>query len=133
MAYCLGFHTFCYNLAIGCYIYTDFKRTSPVSAGWVSILSNVYSVNSSGMITAINACSNCPPNATFISSYCSGYDLYYTYSDGNCGTYGVIQEYNSTTCGYNAGTPYTCDCGSGCFGSFDPCYYYGCNDCEAQP
>lgn len=105
MAQCLQFYTWCNygNLGVGCYLYTDIKRSTPVSTGWVSDGANVYSVNSSGMITAITACSGCQPNGTFITSYCVDYDLYFTYADGNCGTYDSFSESNSLTCGYTGG------------------------------
>lgn len=106
MSYCVSFYTYCSSLSVGCYLYTDVKRTTTVSAGWVSDGTNVYSVNSAGMITAVNACSNCQPSGTFITSYCSGYDLYYTYANGNCGTYNSLYESNSATCGYTP--PSTC-------------------------
>jgi hypothetical protein len=42
-----------------------------------------------------------PPAAgTLIYQYCSGYDLYGTYHDGNGGSYNAIIEYNSASCGY---------------------------------
>jgi hypothetical protein len=130
MAQCLSFYTYCSNLSVGCYLYTDEKRVTTVSAGWISDGTNVYSVNSSGMITAITACSNCQPSGTFITSYCGGggYDLYFTYANGSCGTYDSIQEYNSSICGYSSG--YSCSCwGYDCDPYPDPCYYYGCSFC----
>ena len=77
---------------------------------------------------------SCPAAGIYIDQYCSGFDLIYEYTDGNCGIYGVIQEYNSTTCGYDAGNPplYSCDCGNGCNGSLDPCYYSGCSECVLE-
>lgn len=99
MAQCLSFFTFCSTLAIGCYVYTDIKRTTPVSSGWVSDGTNVYTVNSSGMIIAIDLCNNCTPSGTFITSYCDGCTLYYTYADGNCGTYDQIEGFDRSECG----------------------------------
>jgi hypothetical protein len=123
---CLSFNSTCSTLAYGCYLYTDDKKTIPVSTGWISDGTNVYSINSSGMITAVIACTSCQPSGTYITYYCSGYDLYYTYADGNCGTYDTLIEYNSATCGY---MDYTCDCGYGCALYANPCYYYGCYNC----
>jgi len=42
------------------------------------------------------------PRDTFLSSYCDGYNLYYTVADGNYGTYNKLVEPNSSTCGYAA-------------------------------
>jgi hypothetical protein len=130
MAQCISFFSNCSSLGYGCYLYTDEKRTTTVGAGWISDGTNVYSVNSSGMITAVNACSNCQPPGTFITSYCggwSGYDLYYTYADGSCGTYDSLVEYNSSTCGYSP--QYGCNCYGYCDTYPHPCYYYGCEEC----
>lgn len=132
MAQCTQFFTYCSTLAVGCYLYTNIKRTATLSAGWVQYGANVYSVNSSGMITAITPCSSCPPSDTFLSSFCSGYDLYYTYANGSCGTYNTLIEINSATCGYTPFYPYSCDCGPGCAGYNDPCYIIGCTDCYQQ-
>jgi len=40
------------------------------------------------------------PNGTLLSTYCSGTTLYGVYSNGSCGTYDQVIEFNSTTCGY---------------------------------
>lgn len=126
MAQCTQFFTYCSTLAVGCYLYTNIKRTATVSAGWVQYGANVYSVNSSGMITASTPCSSCPPSGTFLSSFCSGCDLYYTYADGNCGTYNTFIESNSISCGCG----YYCSCyGYDCDPYTNPCYYYGCYEC----
>jgi hypothetical protein len=100
---CLSFNSTCSTLIYGCYLYIDDKKTVPVSTGWVSDGTNVYSVNSSGMITAVTACSSCQADETYIESFCTGTTLYYTYADGNCGTYNTLIEYNSATCGYSEG------------------------------
>jgi hypothetical protein len=42
---------------------------------------------------------------TLLSTYCSGYDQYGTYADGNGGTYNELVETNSLTCGYITPTP----------------------------
>ena len=57
MAQCLSFYTWCSPLGVGCYLYTDVKRTTPVSAGWVSDGTTSWVINSSGMITGAAACS----------------------------------------------------------------------------
>lgn len=44
------------------------------------------------------------PAGTYISQYCSGYDLYYTYADGSGGTYDQLAQSNSPTCGYTPPT-----------------------------
>ena len=56
MAQCLSFYTYCSSLAVNCYLYTDVKRTTPVSAGWVSDGTTNWTINSSGMITGTAAC-----------------------------------------------------------------------------
>jgi hypothetical protein len=132
--YCVTFNTTCSSLAYGCYLYTDYKKTVPVSSGWVSDGTNVYSVNSSGMITSVTSCSSCQPYGTYINQIClgGGFDLYNAYADGNCDLYYTIEQYNSVTCGYSGGGGYSCDCGFGCGESVDPCYYNACFDCNNQ-
>lgn len=56
MAQCLSFYTYCSSLGVNCYLYTDIKRTTPVSAGWVSDGTTNWTINSSGMITGTAAC-----------------------------------------------------------------------------
>ena len=41
-----------------------------------------------------------PPSGTLLSQYCSGFDLYGTYTDGSGGTYNALIQANSPTCGY---------------------------------
>lgn len=41
----------------------------------------------------------CRANGTFVTSYCSGCTLYYTYANGSCGFYDVLIESNSQSCG----------------------------------
>jgi hypothetical protein len=43
--------------------------------------------------------SACPPNGTFYTSFCSGYDLYYTYHNGSCGYYNTFVQSDSQSCG----------------------------------
>ncbi len=43
--------------------------------------------------------SNCPPNGTFFTTYCSGCNFYYRYHNGSCGYYDVFIESNSQSCG----------------------------------
>jgi hypothetical protein len=47
----------------------------------------------------------CPAAGQLISTYCDGYTLMGTYTNGSCGTYNAVIEYNSTSCGYVAPTP----------------------------
>lgn len=56
MAQCLSFYTYCSSLGVNCYLYTDVKRSTPVSAGWVSDGTTNWIINSSGMITGTAAC-----------------------------------------------------------------------------
>jgi hypothetical protein len=50
----------------------------------------------------INDTSKYPASGTYITQYCSGFNLYYTYADGSGGTYDTLQQSNSATCGYVA-------------------------------
>lgn len=50
----------------------------------------------------INDTSLYPAYGTYITQYCSGYNLYYTYANGSGGTYNELQETNSASCGYVA-------------------------------
>jgi hypothetical protein len=51
--------------------------------------------------------SNYPPAGTFITQYCSGYNLYYRYHDGSGGYYDVLQESNSASCGWPPAPTYS--------------------------
>ena len=42
----------------------------------------------------------CETAGTLLSTNCVGYNLYGTYTDGQCGTYNQLIETNSATCGY---------------------------------
>lgn len=107
MANCTIFYTYCSTLSVGCYLYSDIKRTSTIPAGYISDGTSVITVNSSGMITAIGSCSSYPVYGTFLNTSCSGYDLYNVYADGYGGTYSTLAESNSTSCGYTPSS--TCD------------------------
>lgn len=52
----------------------------------------------------INDTSQYPAYGTYITQYCSGYNLYYTYANGSGGTYSQLYQANSSTCGYVAPT-----------------------------
>jgi hypothetical protein len=56
MTQCLLFYTYCSSLGVNCYLYTDAKRTTTVSAGWVSDGTTNWVINSSGMITGAATC-----------------------------------------------------------------------------
>jgi len=74
--------------------------------------------------------SNCPPYGEFVTSYCLGCDLYFTYTDGSCGTFDQFIESNSSICGGGCGGGgYLCDCGFGCSLYNDPCFFFGCSEC----
>ena len=74
---------------------------------------------------------SCPAAGTYLSSYCSGCTLYYTYADGSCGSYDISQGV-TTTCGPCCGAPpadqliqtYCAECieifeyTDGCYGSY---------------
>ena len=48
-----------------------------------------------------------PAYGTYLSQYCSGYDLYYRYANGSGGYYDTLYQANSTTCGYTAPPTYS--------------------------
>ncbi len=73
MAQCLSFYTWCASLGVNCYLYTDIKRTTPVSAGWVSDGTTNWAVNSSGMITGQAACVVPPYLACYALEITTGY------------------------------------------------------------
>jgi hypothetical protein len=73
MAQCLSFHTWCSTLGTGCYLYTDIKRTTTVSAGWVSDGTTNWTINSSGMITGQADCVADPYLACYALEITSGY------------------------------------------------------------
>jgi hypothetical protein len=50
--------------------------------------------------------SNFPPYGTFLSSYCSGYNLYYRYANGSGGYYDTLQQSNSPSCGWPPAATY---------------------------
>jgi len=88
--------------------------------------------------------SYCSAAGTYVTQYCSGYNLYRRYysgsaSNGTCGTYDSLYQSNSSTCGYNPaivyslycyGDPYICtgcgndDDGAGGLQSCINCGYY---------
>lgn len=43
---------------------------------------------------------DCAPAGQLLSTYCSGTTKYGVYTNGSCGTYDQVIEYNSTDCGY---------------------------------
>jgi len=51
-----------------------------------------------------------------ITTYCSGYDYYGTYDDGNGGTYDSLIESNSASCGWPPCDPYGTPAGTFCSG-----------------
>ena len=60
MAQCLSYFSYCSTLSVGCYLYTDPKRTTTVGAGWVFDGTTNWVVNSSGMITGTASCQATP-------------------------------------------------------------------------
>lgn len=92
------------TIQVGSIIYTDQYGTLPFVMGDYVYLydrtaNSVYYVNSSGYVDLIELCNPNPSYGTFITSYCSGTDLYYRYADGNGGTYDVLYQSNSPSCG----------------------------------
>lgn len=131
MAQCLSFYTYCSSLGVGCYLYTDIKRTTTVSAGWVSDGTTNWSINSSGMITGVASCNVSPNWVLAFGSYtCVGCDKHYVEVDNNpySPTYGNtrtggVAESNSTYCGGCCGQS-TAANWTIIFGS------YGCSGCN---
>lgn len=58
------------------------------------------SLSSSVVINDTSTTPSCPAAGQLVSTFCSGYDLYGTYTDGNCGTYTALIQSNSSSCGY---------------------------------
>lgn len=48
----------------------------------------------------------CPAYGTYISQFCSGYNLYFTYADGSCGQFDSLMATRSSTCGHSGCTTY---------------------------
>jgi hypothetical protein len=84
MAQCLSFYSFCPSLGVNCYLYSDIKRTTPVSAGWVSDGTTNWTINSSGMITSQAAC--------VVPPYLACYALEITYGFANSACFGNDQD-----------------------------------------
>jgi len=105
-----------------------YVNTNITNGNWTSIA--VAKGSAVPVVIEGNSTSGCQANGTYLVDYCDGYSLYYTYADGNCGTYDTLIESNSATCGYVVNN-YYCDCGYGCDPYPNPCYYYSCNECPA--
>jgi hypothetical protein len=84
MAQCLSFYTWCASLGVNCYLYTDIKRTTPVSAGWVSDGTTNWTINSSGMITSQAAC--------VVPPYLACYALEITYNSTASSCFGYTDS-----------------------------------------
>jgi hypothetical protein len=69
----------------------------------------------------------CPANGTVLEQFCDGTTWTQIIANGSCSTY-TTQEYNSPLCPIMEN--YVCDCGFGCEAYPNPCYYYGCYDCN---
>lgn len=131
MAQCLQFYTYCSSLGVGCYLYTDIKRTTTVSAGWISDGNINWTINSAGMITGTANCNVSPDWTLAFGSYtCVGCNKHYVEVDNNpySATYGNtrtagVAEYNSTYCGGCCGQSTAADW-TIIFSS------YGCSGCD---
>jgi len=83
---------------------TSITATTPTgSAGsaTVTVTTSTGTANDSGGFTYVTPPT---PAGTLLSTYCSGYNLYGTYADGNYGTYNALIAANSASCGYVAGS-----------------------------
>jgi hypothetical protein len=67
MAQCLSYFSYCSTLSVGCYLYTNPKRTATVGAGWVFDGTTNWVVNSSGMITGTAPCGIPPPTDFYLT------------------------------------------------------------------
>lgn len=107
----------CNPLAVNCYLYNDQAKTSPVVAGYYSDGDNCFTVNSSGMITAVSSCttnvvliSACVPN--FMN--CNTYYTFVAYADTNVNTNVDVSIYWSGDLGGFSSTVITIPSGSAC-------------------
>ena len=102
MAQCIYFFSPCSSLGVGCYLYSDPKRTTPVGAGWLSDGTSSYQINSAGLITSANTCY--PASGTYLYSQCVDCDLYAFIANGSGGSYQAeLLQYNTETCCFGGG------------------------------
>jgi len=102
MAQCLSFFSYCSSLGVGCYLYTDPKRTTPVGAGWVSDGTTSYQVTSSGLIITASSCNI--PYGTYLYSQCDVCNLVAIRADGYGGSYQAeVIQYNTEACCFGGG------------------------------
>jgi hypothetical protein len=110
---------------------------------------SVQAVNSIGTGSAAGGGPACAFSGYLISSgNCSGYTRYDLYTDGSCGSYSVVTENNSPSCGYvnnpcagcpSYGSVFLGQSCTGCAGNpgcdNQPCYSDGCcgSQCGCQP
>jgi len=94
------------------------EGTEYATLTWYSDSQHTYSIGNQVQWSINDTSLNYPAYGTYVSQFCSGYNLYYTYNDGAGGTYNQLYQSNSTTCGYvsypaygtTVGSPY---CGTG--------------------
>jgi len=101
MAQCTYFFSPCSSLGVGCYLYTDPKRTTTLGAGWVSDGTSNYQINSAGLIISASSCNI--PYGTFLYSECVGCDLVAVRADGYGGSYQQVMQYNTEECCFGGG------------------------------
>ena len=77
---------------------TEGNETATIALNSTDSAGNPTGSLSSSVV--INDTSVCPTANQLVSTFCSGYDLYGTYTDGNCGTYNSLIQSNSSSCGY---------------------------------
>lgn len=85
------------NAGGSCYLYEDQGLTTVARQGYYSDNTNCYTVNSSGLVTAVSSC--CPAYGTYSYSACSGGAWYDYYNDGYCGFYSVLSIACYAPCG----------------------------------
>ena len=77
---------------------TEGNETATIALNSTDSAGNPTGSLSSSVV--INDTSVCPTANQLVSTFCSGYDLYGTYTDGSCGTYNALIQSNSSSCGY---------------------------------
>jgi hypothetical protein len=91
---------------------------------------SVQAVNSIGTGSAASGGPACAFSGYLLSSgNCSGYTRYDTYTDGSCGSYNVVTENNSPSCGYSPPDPCAGCPGFGTMLANNPCSGCAGNGC----
>ena len=76
------------------------EGTEYATLTWYSDSQHTYSIGNQVTWSINDTSLSYPAYGTYVSQFCSGYNLYYTYNDGAGGTYNQLAQSNSSTCGY---------------------------------